>query len=97
MLHQFLSAETIQVSEEWILFVFLGILFLGHDRTVRDLPPYVNDIAPGLLIQFQMERKAARPKNGRPLQNLLATGLFAIGNAQALADRDGSVLKIREA
>ena len=40
MLHRFLPAETIQASEEWVPFVFLG-----HDRTVGDLPPYVNDIA----------------------------------------------------
>jgi hypothetical protein len=42
MLHQFLSAETIQVSEERALFIFLGTLFLGHDSTVLDSQLYVN-------------------------------------------------------
>ena len=42
MLHQFLPAETIQVSEESILLIFLGVLFLGHESTVLDLQPRVN-------------------------------------------------------
>jgi hypothetical protein len=36
-LHQFLPAETVQVSEEWILFIFLGSFFLSHYGTVLDL------------------------------------------------------------
>jgi hypothetical protein len=42
MLHQFLSAETIQVPEESVLFIILGFLFLGHVCTVLDSHPYVN-------------------------------------------------------
>jgi hypothetical protein len=42
MLHQFLSAETIQVSEVGVLFIFLGFLFLGHSCTVLDPRPCVN-------------------------------------------------------
>ncbi len=44
MLHQFLSAEMIQVSKEGVLFIFgfLVALFLGHVRTVTQAPWSVN-------------------------------------------------------
>jgi hypothetical protein len=45
MLHQFLPPESIQVSEESILLIFLGVLFLGHGSTVLDLQPRVNAAA----------------------------------------------------
>jgi hypothetical protein len=45
MLHQFLSAEAIQVPEETVLFSFLGVLFLSHDCTILDSNSYVNETA----------------------------------------------------
>jgi hypothetical protein len=36
VLHQFLSAETIQISEEGILAKFLGVLFLKHGCTLLE-------------------------------------------------------------
>ena len=42
MLHQFFSAETIQVSEEGALFIFLVVLFLGHNCKLLDSQQYVN-------------------------------------------------------
>jgi hypothetical protein len=42
MLHQFLPAETIQVPEESVLFIFPGVLFLSHGCKVLDSPSYVN-------------------------------------------------------
>ena len=36
VLHQFLSAETIQTSEEAILPKFLAVLFLRHGRTLLE-------------------------------------------------------------
>jgi len=43
MLHQFLSAEAIQASQKRVLFIFLGILFLGHTCTLRVSQLNVND------------------------------------------------------
>ena len=42
MLHQFLSAETVQVSKEGLLFSFLGVLFLSHICTVIEASSCVN-------------------------------------------------------
>jgi hypothetical protein len=42
MLHQFLPSETIQVPEEGVLFIFLGVLFLSHDCKLLDSQDYVN-------------------------------------------------------
>jgi hypothetical protein len=42
VLHQFLSAETVQVSEEGVFLGFLGVLFLGHNCTVLETQPHVN-------------------------------------------------------
>jgi hypothetical protein len=42
MLHQFFSAETIQVPEECVLLIFLGVFFLGHHCKLPDAWEYVN-------------------------------------------------------
>ena len=76
MLHQFLSAETIQIPEESVLLFFLVVLFLSHSCKLLDSQKYVN-------TNSKLPASAA--------------ALSAIGNAQSLADRDGCVLKVREA
>ena len=42
MLHQFLSAETIQIPEESVLLFFLAVLFLSHGCKLLDCQKYVN-------------------------------------------------------
>jgi hypothetical protein len=42
MLHQFFSAETVQVPEECVLFLVLGVLFLSHHWKLPDSQSYVN-------------------------------------------------------
>jgi hypothetical protein len=41
VLHQFLSAEMVQVSEESVFLNLLGVLFLGHFRTVIESQSHV--------------------------------------------------------
>ena len=94
MLHQFLSAETIQVPEESVLFIFLGGLFLSHNCTVLDLQPDVN-LTPGV----KSRDKGSRATVNRAIasgSSILLPRLSAIGNAKSLANRYGGVLEIRE-
>lgn len=42
MLHEFLSAEMVQVSEEGVFLGFLGAFFLGHKCTILQSAPGVN-------------------------------------------------------
>ncbi len=56
LLHQFFSAESIQVSEECVLLIFLGFLIFGHACTVREPRPHVNNS--NLVVQLWFEERA---------------------------------------
>jgi hypothetical protein len=63
MLHQFLSAETVQVSEEGVLFIFLVFIFLSHECTVLCSLPLVN--TQPLESRFLFAPKALRQHSAR--------------------------------
>ena len=54
MLHQFLPAETVQVSEERILLKVFGSLFLGHSRTLLESVSRVNFTDCGAVTQLDL-------------------------------------------
>jgi len=54
VLHQFLSAETIQVSQERILLKVFGSLFLSHSCTLLEWRPRVNFTDSGAVAQLDL-------------------------------------------
>jgi hypothetical protein len=80
VLHQFLSAETIQIPEEGILLNFLGVLFLRHSCTLLESESYVNFADSHILRPLPekpVPRKAALGPHGAdfhfPLISFLRT------------------------